>query len=143
MENKKTQNQITVQITINAPVHKVWKVWSTAEDILQWNAPSDDWLTSLAEIDFRENGRFLFRMEAKDKSSGFDHGGIYSEIIAHQLINYTGHDGRQSTIKFVPDGSATHITETFEADPEVPIALQRDFCLGVLNNFKKHTESDT
>lgn len=143
MENKKMQNQITVQVTINAPVDKVWKVWSTAEDIMLWNAPSDDWLTSVAEIDFREKGRFLFRMEAKDKSSGFDHAGIYDKIIDHQLIKYTGLDGRQSTIEFVRDGRATHITEIFEADPKVPIALQRDFCMGVLSNFKQYTESKT
>lgn len=143
MENEKTPNQITVEVTINAPVEKVWKVWSTAEDVSQWNAPSDDWFTSLVEIDFREQGRFLFRMEAKDKSTGFDHAGIYNEIVTHQLIKYTGHDDRKSTVEFVQDGTATHITETFDADPEIPIAIQEDFCKGVLNNFKKHTESNS
>ncbi len=127
MENKKIRNQITVEVIIDAPVHKVWKVWSSADSIMQWNAPSDNWHTSLVEIDFRTNGRFLFRMEAKDKSSGFDHSGFYNEIVGHQLIRYTGDDGRESTIKFVPDGSATYITEIFEADPEIPVEIQRDF----------------
>ena len=143
MGNNDLQNQIAVKVTINAPVDQIWKVWSSAEDIMQWNAPSDTWLTSLAEIDFRTNGRFLFRMEAKDKSSGFDYGGIYTEIVDYQLIRYTGDDGRISTIMFVPDGISTHITEIFDADIEIPIELQRDFCLGVLNNLKKYTESKT
>jgi len=125
MEQNELQNQITVEVTINAPVHKVWKVWSSAEDIMQWNAPSDTWHTSFAEIDFKTSGKFLFRMEAKDKSSGFDH----------------GDDGRESIIKFLPDGGVTHITEIFEAEQETPLELQRNFCLGVLNNLKTYIES--
>jgi len=80
-------------------------------------------------------------MEAKDKSFGFDHGGIYTEIVEHNLIRYTGDDGRESTIKFLPDGGVTNVVEIFEADQETPLELQRDFCLGVLNNLKTYTES--
>jgi len=141
MEQNELQNRITVEVTIDAPVHKVWKAWSSAEDIMKWNAPSDTWHTSFAEINFKTSGKFLFRMEAKDKSSGFDHGGIYTEIVDHQLIRYTGDDGRESIIKFLPDGGVTHITEIFEADPQMPLELKRDFCLGVLNNLKTYTES--
>ena len=50
------RTQITVEVTINAPVYIVWKVWSSAEDIMHWNAPSDNWHTSFAEIDFRTDG---------------------------------------------------------------------------------------
>lgn len=144
MKNDESQKtQITVQIIVNAPIQKVWKVWTTAADILQWNIPSGDWHTPRAEIDFREKGEFLFRMEAKDGSAGFDYSGIYDRIINNERIEHTGHDGRQAVVKFNSEGSAIRITETFDVDSETPVELQKDFCGGVLNNFKKYIENDT
>ncbi len=81
-------------------------------------------------------------MEAKDGSSGFDYSGVHDRIIIHERIDLFGHDGRQSTIKFIPEGDVVHITEIFDIDLETPIELQRDFCQGVLNNFKKYTEKE-
>jgi len=144
MKSEKSQKtQITVQITVNAPIRKVWQVWTTADDILQWNTPSADWHTTRAEIDFREKGEFLFRMEAKDGSTGFDYSGMYDRIINHEHIEHTGHDGRQAIIKFIPESGAIRITETFDVDEATPIELQNDFCQGVLNSFKRYTENDT
>ena len=36
------QPAITVKTTVKATVEKVWKLWTTPEDIKQWNNPSDD-----------------------------------------------------------------------------------------------------
>nr|MBP9771287.1 SRPBCC domain-containing protein [Candidatus Gracilibacteria bacterium] len=68
---------ITIETTINAPVEKVWKAWTTPADIVQWNAASDDWHTTKSENDLRTGGKFSSRMEAKDGSMGFDFWGIY------------------------------------------------------------------
>ena len=76
---------ITVEARVNAPVAKVWKCWTTPEDIMQWNAASDDWHTPSATNDLRVGGKFTARMEAKDGSMGFDFAGIYTEVRPHEL----------------------------------------------------------
>ncbi|HXV45080.1 MAG TPA: SRPBCC domain-containing protein [Nitrososphaera sp.] len=83
MDTKKT---ITVQAVINAPVEKVWKLWTTPEHITKWNNASDDWHTPRAENDLRVGGKFLYRMEAKNGSIGFDFVGVYDEIRRNELI---------------------------------------------------------
>jgi len=62
---------ITVRAIINLPIEKVWKFWTTPEDIVKWNNASDDWHTAHAENDLRVGGSFIYRMEAKDGSMGF------------------------------------------------------------------------
>ncbi len=91
--------------------------------------------------DLKSGGRFIFRMEAKDGSEGFDHSGIYDTVIHHQLIAYTGDDGRKSKIKFISFGDTTMVSETFEPEISNPIDMQRDFCQVVLHKFKDFTES--
>ena len=132
---------ITTQTTVNAPVEKCWKLWITASDIMQWNTPSGEWHTPSAVIDPREGGSFLFRMETKDGRVGFDHGGVYDKMIVHELIAYTGADGRRSIIRFTPHGDTTTITETFEPEATTPLDMQRWFCAAVLDTFKRYAEA--
>ena len=132
---------ITAEIIIHAPIEKVWKLWTTDADIMQWNNPSDEWHSPNVEIDLKEGGRFLFRMETKNGSVGFDHTGRYDKIIHHQLIEYTVDDGRKSIIVFTTDHHSTTVTETFEPEPQTPVEMQKEFCQSVLNNFKKYVEN--
>ncbi len=62
--------KITVAATVNAPVAKVWKVWNTPSDIMQWNTPDPSWHTPSSENDLRIGGKFKNRMEAKDGRFG-------------------------------------------------------------------------
>ncbi|MBA3705188.1 MAG: SRPBCC domain-containing protein, partial [Bacteroidetes bacterium] len=80
---------ITVETTVNAPIEKVWKLWTSPEHIIKWNNASDDWHTPTAENDLRVGGKFVFRMEAKDRSNGFDFWGVYDQIKPNELIMYT------------------------------------------------------
>lgn len=131
---------ITVEATIKAPVEKIWKYWTIPEHIKQWNKASDDWHTPYAENDVRTGGKFLSRMEAKDKSVGFDFGGVYDEVKDHKLIAYTIGDGRKVKIIFSGDKNETKITETFEAENQNPVEMQRSGWRAILDNFKKYTE---
>ncbi len=135
------KNTITVETTIKAPVEKVWRNWSTPEDIIQWNSASDDWHTPKAENDLREGGKFLSRMEAKDGSFGFDFWGIYDEVKPNELIKYTMGDGRKAEIRFSGNDNETKVVETFETETENPLEMQRAGWQSILNNFKKYTES--
>lgn len=132
---------ITVKTTVNAPVEKVWKLWSEPEHITKWNAASDDWHTPRAENDLRPGGAFIARMEAKDGSFGFDFGGVYDEVETHKLISYTLGDGRKVEVIFESKGNTTDVTETFEAESQNSIDMQRGGWQAILDNFKKYAEA--
>jgi uncharacterized protein YndB with AHSA1/START domain len=133
---------ITLSITINKPAATVWKIWTTPADIMQWNIPFEDWHCPRAENDVTAGGTFLFRMEAKNGSAGFDHAGKYDKVIVNELIEYTVNDGRRSSISFIPQGNTTILRETFEPEKENPVEMQRDFCMAVLHHFKQHAEKE-
>ena len=133
---------ITIEATVNAPAEKVWKVWTNTEDITQWNNASPDWHTTRAENDLRPGGKFLSRMEAKDGSMGFDFWGIYDVVKPHEYIEMTLGDDRKVKIYFKGSGNQTHIEETFEAEGENPIEMQRAGWQAILDNFKQYTETN-
>ncbi len=132
---------ITVETTINAPIEKVWKTWTTPEDIMQWNNASDDWHTPKAENDLSVGGKFSYIMAAKDGSFSFDFNGIYSEVKTNELISYAIEDGRKVKITFVSKDNQTIVTESFEAEETNPVELQKNGWQAILDNFKKHTEA--
>lgn len=136
-----TKTQVTVETTVNAPVEKAWHYWSAPEHIMQWNSASDDWHTPSATNDLRTGGSFSCRMEAKDGSFGFDFGGVYDEVIPHELIAYTMGDGRQVAVRFSGDGAQTRIVETFDAESENPVDMQRAGWQAIMDNFKKYAEA--
>ena len=140
METKKTS--ITVEATVKAPVEKVWKCWTTPEDIKKWNNASADWHTTKAENDLRVGGKFSSRMEAKDGSFGFDFGGVYDEVSKNKIIAYTIGDGRKVKINFTSLGNETKVVETFDAENENPIEMQRGGWQSILDNFKRYTEKN-
>ena len=133
---------ITVENTVNAPIAKVWELWSAPQHITKWAAASDDWHTTFAENDLRVGGKFQSRMEAKDGSFGFDFWGIYDEVKVNERIDYTLGDGRKVTILFSKNGNGTKIVQTFEAEGTNPIEMQRGGWQAILDNFKKYTEAN-
>lgn len=132
---------ITVEATINAPVEKVWKLWSTPEHIINWNTASPDWHTPWSENDLRVGGRFTSRMEAKDGSFGFEFGGEYTKVETNKVIASVLGDGRRVEVVFTPEGDATRVTETFDAESENPVEMQRGGWQAILDNFKKYVET--
>ncbi len=137
-----TNNAITVEATINAPVEKVWKYWNEPQHITKWCAASDDWHAPFAENDLRTDGTFKTTMAAKDGSFSFDFGGIYTNVEKHKRIEYTMGDGRKVKIVFISDGNKTKVTETFDPESENPVEMQRGGWQAILDNFKKHTETN-
>jgi uncharacterized protein YndB with AHSA1/START domain len=140
METKE-KTIITVEATVNVPVQKVWKFWTTPEHIIKWNNASDDWHSPHAKNDLRAGGSFLSRMEAKDGSFGFDFEGVYIEVKTNELIAYTLGDGRKVKITFSSSGNKTRIVEKFEAESTNSLEMQKDGWQAILDNFKKYTES--
>jgi uncharacterized protein YndB with AHSA1/START domain len=133
---------VMIEATVNAPVEKVWKIWSEPAHIMKWNSPSDDWHTPKAENDLRTGGKFLSRMEAKDGSFGFDFGGTYDEVIDHKVIAYTLGDGRKVKTTFTPEDAGTKIVSVFDPENQNPVEFQKQGWQAILNNFKKYTENN-
>jgi predicted lactoylglutathione lyase/uncharacterized protein YndB with AHSA1/START domain len=133
---------ITVTATVNAPVEKVWQLWTEPSHIEKWNNASDDWHTPHATNDLRPGGKFLSRMEARDGSMGFDFEGVYTEVAVNTQISYEMADGRKVSITFESQGNATKVTETFDPETINPLEMQRGGWQSILNNFKNYTETN-
>lgn len=127
---------ITVEATIKAPVEKVWKYWSEPAHITKWCAASDDWHAPYADNDLKVNGKFKTTMAAKDGSFSFDFGGVYTKVEHHKVMEYIIDDGRKVSILFSANGNETKVTETFEAESENPIEMQRGGWQAILDTFK-------
>jgi uncharacterized protein YndB with AHSA1/START domain len=134
--------KVTVETTVSAPVQKVWKLWSEPEHITKWNSASEDWHTPRAENDLRTGGKFSSRMEAKDGSFGFDFGGMYNNVVTNELIEYTMEDNRTVSVRFTANGNETTVTETFDAENQNPVEMQRMGWQAILDNFKKYVEAN-
>lgn len=132
--------KITVSTTINAPVDKVWKLYNEPEHITQWNHASDEWHSPNAENDLKPGGKFLYRMEAKDGSFGFDFGGTYSEVEDQKKITYNLDDTRAVSVDFEANGNQTTVTSVFDADAQNPVGMQQQGWQAILDNFKKYVE---
>ena len=132
--------KVTIETTVKAPINKVWSAWTSPEDIKQWNAASDDWHTTQSSVDLREGGAFSSRMEAKDGSFGFDFAGIYTKLIPNELLEFTFGD-RVAKVEFLNGENGVMVRETFDAETEHPIEMQRQGWQAILNNFAKHVEA--
>ncbi len=132
--------KVTIETIVKAPINKVWSAWTSPEDIKQWNAASDDWHTTQAVVDLREGGAFSSRMEAKDGSFGFDFAGTYTKIVPNELLEFTFGD-RAAKVEFLNGENGVMVRETFDAETEHPIEMQRQGWQAILNNFAKHVEA--
>ena len=132
---------ITVESIIYVPIKKVWHLWTEPVHIQQWNNASPDWHTPHASNDLRPGGSFVFRMEAKDGSFGFDFTGVYEVVSPYSQIAYTLADGRKVNILFASQGNNTHLVETFDPESINPHHVQKGGWQAILNNFKTYAES--
>ncbi len=133
--------KITVQNLVHAPLEKTWQMWTSPEHIVNWNHASDDWHTTQASNDVQVGGKFSSTMAAKDGSFSFDFEGVHDEVALHQRIASTMGDGRKMEVTFEKQGEETLVTETFEAETENSVNLQRLGWQAILDNFKKYVES--
>lgn len=134
---------LTVQTTVNASLGRVWEYWTKPEHITKWAFASDDWEARDAQNDVRTGGKFKTVMGAKDKSESFDFEGTYSDVKENELIEYDMSDGRHVKVEFSETPEGTKITETFEPFPDYTEEQERSGWQAILNNFKKHVESET
>lgn len=132
--------RITVSTLVKAPIQRVWDAYTTPEDIVAWNAASDDWHTTEARVDLREGGVFSSRMEAKDGSVGFDFEGTYTKIEPLSRIEYDFGD-REAEVTFEDSDAGVRVTVVLDAETTHPEDMQKEGWQAILNNFARHVES--
>jgi uncharacterized protein YndB with AHSA1/START domain len=132
--------KITVETKVAAPIDRVWAAYTTPDDIIQWNAASDDWHTTAATVDLREGGAFTSRMEAKDGSMGFDFAGTYTRVIPHERIEYE-FGGRTAQVAFEPGAEGVVVRVTFDAETTFTEEQQRSGWQAILDKFAAHVEA--
>lgn len=131
---------ITVQVTIAAPVEKVWQYFTDPVHIVKWNSASEDWHTPFAEADLKPGGNFLSRMEAKDGSIGFDFKGTYEVVEQNSKLAYILEDGREVSVVFSSTPQGTQLVEKFEAENQNSLELQQFGWQSILESFKRYVE---
>lgn len=132
--------KIQVSTTVRAPMDLVWSAYSNPEDIIQWNAASDDWHTTKSSVDLRPGGSFSSRMEAKDGSFGFDFEGIYTTVVVNSLIEYEFGD-RKAQVEFSEEPQGILVKVSFEAEGTHSLEQQREGWQAILDRFKRHVEA--
>ena len=132
---------ITIETLVHAPINLVWDTWNSPNHVVHWNHASDDWHSPKAENNFVVGGKFVYRMEAKDNSFGFDFSGTYEEIVDKKRVVTRLDDNRLVKTEFYGENDSVRIIETFEAEDQNSIELQREGWSAILNNYKLYTES--
>ncbi len=136
-----TPVRITVAAFVNKPVAQVWSSWTDPAHITQWNAASDDWHCPKASNDLRAGGTFTATMAARDGSSSFDFEGVYDDVQLHKRVAYTMADGRTCEVLFTSENGGTRVEESFDAEGENPLEMQRGGWQAILDRFKAYTEA--
>lgn len=129
--------KVTVETTVQAPIDVVWRAYTTPADIVQWNAASDDWQTTVASVDLREGGAFSSRMEAKDGSQGFDFAGTYTRIVPQRLIEYVFGE-RSARVEFDASADGVRVRVSFDPENTYPVDYQRAGWQAILDHFARH-----
>lgn len=131
---------IEVSTIVRAPIGVVWSAYSNPEDIVQWNAASDDWHKTKSSVDLRPGGAFCSRMEAKDGSFGFDFEGVYTAVAVNSRIEYE-FGGRKARVDFVDEPEGVRVKVLFEAEQMHSLEQQREGWQAILDRFKRHVEA--
>lgn len=135
-----TMTRITVSALVNKPVADVWNTWTDPKHIMQWNAATDDWHCPNATNDLRTGGKFSSTMAARDGSFSFDFEGVYDDVQTHKRIAYTMADGRTCEILFTEENGGTRVAESFDAESQNPVEMQRGGWQAILDRFKAYAE---
>jgi uncharacterized protein YndB with AHSA1/START domain len=132
---------IEIETTILAKPNVVWESWTTPSDICQWNAASDDWHTTSAELELAVGSSFSYRMEAKDGSMGFDFTGTYTRIDPETRIDFELDDARTVSTTFELRDEGVLVKQRFDTEDELSAEQQRTGWQSILDRFALHCET--
>ncbi len=132
---------LTVSVTIDAPLARVWECLTEPLHVQQWCHASADWGVGTVTNDLRIGGAFATEMKALDGSQGFVFSGIYTEVTPQKSYAYTMEDGRTVVVTLIESGTGVTVSEVFDPEDENPPELQAQGWQSILTNLKLYTES--
>ncbi len=133
--------KVTVEADTTASPDQCWKAATTPEAIMQWNTASPGWVCPSANVDPRVGGRLESRMEARDGSMGFDFGATFTDVDAPNRLAYTLDDNRKVELLITKTQGGTHIAQTFDAELENDVEMQRSGWQSILDSFVRYAEA--
>ncbi|HYC32983.1 MAG TPA: SRPBCC family protein [Gemmatimonadales bacterium] len=107
---RKSDRELVVTRTFNAPRNLVFRAWSDAEIFKKWWVPKSVPITLLScEMDVRTGGRYKLVFDASPQPMAFF--GRYIEVVAPSKIQWTneeaGESGQVTTVTFEEKGGKT------------------------------------
>jgi len=100
---RKSERELVVTRTVNAPARLVFEAWTKAELFSRWWVPKSYGLTPLScEMDVRVGGQY--RLVFPHEGSTMEFFGTYLEVTPHSRLVWTNDEG---------DGGQTVTTVTF------------------------------
>src|ERR1700729_1111251 len=101
---RKSERELVVTRTINAPARLVFEAWTKAELFRRWWVPKSFGVTLLScEMDVRVGGQYRLVFPHEDSTMEFF--GTYLEVTPHSRLVWTNEEG---------DGGQTVTTVTFD-----------------------------
>lgn len=141
--------KLTVSVVVNAPLETVKEALWNPTHIVNWCFAQDDWCCPWAKWEAPKVGEvFTTRMEARDKSFGFDMTGQYTKVepmsysyTMGEMTEYFLDAGRVVDVTFEETPEWIKVSETFDAEDIHSADQQIAGWQAILENLKKYTES--
>ena len=106
---RKSEREVVVTRTFNAPARIVFEAWTSPELIMQWWVPKSMGMSLLScEMDVRVGGRYRLEFSYEGSKSAFF--GTYKEVIPHSRLVWTNEEseeGSVTTVTFAEKGGKT------------------------------------
>ncbi len=107
---RKSEREVVVTRTVNAPARLVFEAWTRADLFKQWWVPKSLGLTLLScEMDVRVGGKYRLVFSHQGAEMAFF--GTYREVVPHSRLVWTndeaGDAGQVSTVTFTEEGGKT------------------------------------
>jgi len=113
---RKSEREVVVTHTVNAPARIVFEAWTKAELFRRWWVPKSYGLTLLAcEMDVRVGGQYRLAFRHGDSTMEFF--GTYLEVTPYSRLGWTNEEG---------DGGKTVTTVTFEENAGKTLLVVHD-----------------
>lgn len=105
--------QIRIIRTLNAPIDRVWDVWTKPEHIKMWWGPNG-FTSTIQKMDFREGGEWKLTLHGPD-GQNYPNRSVFKEIVQLKKIVFEHmHPHFLTTVLFEVVGEGTRIDWTME-----------------------------
>jgi len=108
-----SDRELVVTRTFNAPVHLVFKAWTTPELLMRWWAPESFGINLVGiEVDARTGGRYRFLFEVPGQPEPMAFVGRYLDVTPPKRLVWTNEetdDGSVTTATFEDRDGKTHL----------------------------------